>query len=61
MSDPVELPPKLCPATVELLESVVACELPNGHASRGQTVHYATVYGVVRDRSVPVVVKWHAR
>lgn len=57
-SDPVELPPELCARTVELLDSVVQCELPNRHPHRGQVVHTATVYGVIADRSVPVLVKW---
>jgi hypothetical protein len=47
-----------CPRVVQLLDSVVACELPDGHPYRGQPVHTATVYGVVDDRSVPVLVKW---
>jgi hypothetical protein len=64
MSDPVELPPQLCPRTVELTyvtgdtALVVPCELPTGHPHRGQPVHTASVYGVIADRSVPVLVKW---
>lgn len=47
-----------CPRIVQLLESVVACELPEGHPYRGQPVHTATVYGEVGEHSVPVLVKW---
>lgn len=47
-----------CPTIVGLLESVVQCELPAGHADRGQPVHAAVVYGDIGDRSVPVSVKW---